>query len=373
MIASATVGVFSSAGAADARAFSPAPHAGTLADPWPGSAIVSAILSLPASGGTVLVADGIWQFNSSLSVLNQNNVSLVGNSTNAHLLFTGAGQLNIGREGTSAIQGLLISSLTIDANNLPSNNVEVPFWVWNCQGCVMTGTTILGNANGSVPAVEFIGGINNSIIGNSVVGFAGGPQLQLNPLADGTDSQFNISQNTIDSANLYFLGLSNTQVTQNHLTNKTLGNTIAIYYCGGFDYQITGVLIDGNTIDASNSNSALISALPNELNGNSLFNDVTISNNVITGTVARIAVQNYDPDCLLNCPGIGEKYNTVIIGNTLTSAWTGSTINLQGGTTGLVDGVWVAGNTLIGNGLTPNTISQDAHTYEVTIGVNSGL
>jgi hypothetical protein len=104
MSASATVGVLSSTGF-DARTFSPSPHAGTLADPWPGSAIVSAILSLPDSGGTVWVADGIWQFSSSLSAGKKNNVSLVGNSTNAHLLFSGLGQLEFGDQDiTSAIQ-----------------------------------------------------------------------------------------------------------------------------------------------------------------------------------------------------------------------------------------------------------------------------
>ena len=36
----------------DATQFSSVPHAGTLADPWPGNAIQQALLALPSTGGT---------------------------------------------------------------------------------------------------------------------------------------------------------------------------------------------------------------------------------------------------------------------------------------------------------------------------------
>jgi hypothetical protein len=270
----------------------------------------------------------------------------------------------------------MISSLTIDANNLSSNSNNVALWVWNCQGCIMVGNTILGNINGSVPAVEFIGGGNNSIVGNSIVGSpSGGAQLQINPLGTTLNSQFTISQNTFDSSNLLVIGLDNVQVTNNYFSNKTLGNMIAIFYCGGWNYAVSGYLIDGNTIDATfgGMNGSVISAVPNDPGGLSIINDVTISNNVIIATGASISVQNFDEWCLLNCQAVGEKYNTVIKGNILISAWFGSMLNLAGGTTGIVDRVWVDGNTLIGSGGTPNAIYQDAQTYNVTIGVNSGL
>ena len=50
----------------DARNFSATPHAGTVADPWPESAIANAIAALPSTGGTVMIANGVWSINSPL-------------------------------------------------------------------------------------------------------------------------------------------------------------------------------------------------------------------------------------------------------------------------------------------------------------------
>src|SRR5215475_6809457 len=89
----------------DARNFSPAPHAGTEADPWPGQASVDALKSLPSNGGTVSVADGIWTFGSVIEVNDVNNFTLKGESLNAELRFTDNAQLWFGsaRGGTGGI------------------------------------------------------------------------------------------------------------------------------------------------------------------------------------------------------------------------------------------------------------------------------
>src|SRR5215831_4070233 len=71
----------------DARQFSTIAHAGTVADPWPGTAIQRALMALPATGGTVMVADGVWNIDS-LLLVDSNNFNLVGQSRNAQLMFT---------------------------------------------------------------------------------------------------------------------------------------------------------------------------------------------------------------------------------------------------------------------------------------------
>src|SRR5215831_6987400 len=92
------------------KSFSAAPHAGTKSDPWPGSAITRAINSLPQSGGTVIVDDGIWLFDSD-QVASRGNFVLQGSSLNAQLIFT-TGSLKIGAEG--GIFDVTISTLTVD-------------------------------------------------------------------------------------------------------------------------------------------------------------------------------------------------------------------------------------------------------------------
>src|SRR5262249_17758879 len=93
----------------DARQFSTIAHAGTVADPWPGTAIQRALMALPATGGTVMVADGVWNIDS-LLLVDSNNFNLVGQSRNAQLMFTGAGQMWFG--SANGISNATLSSLT---------------------------------------------------------------------------------------------------------------------------------------------------------------------------------------------------------------------------------------------------------------------
>jgi hypothetical protein len=99
LVASAAVGgrtlaAGTQAATVDARSFATAPHAGTMSDPWPSSAITRAVNSLPQSGGTVIVDDGIWLFDSD-QLVSRGNFVLQGSSLNAQLIFT-AGTLIIG-------------------------------------------------------------------------------------------------------------------------------------------------------------------------------------------------------------------------------------------------------------------------------------
>src|SRR5215813_14883291 len=70
-----------------------------------------AINSLPQSGGTVIVDDGIWLFDSD-QLVSRGHFVLQGSSLNAQLIFT-TGSLQIGAEGTD-IFDVTISTTTVD-------------------------------------------------------------------------------------------------------------------------------------------------------------------------------------------------------------------------------------------------------------------
>src|SRR5215468_2012978 len=110
------------------KSFSAAPHAGTMSDPWPGSAITSAINSLPQSGGTVIVDDGIWLFDRDQQV-SRGNFILQGSSLNAQLIFT-SGILKIGVEGTD-IFDVTISTLTVDQSSANIHALQA-VQLWQC-------------------------------------------------------------------------------------------------------------------------------------------------------------------------------------------------------------------------------------------------
>src|SRR5262245_34075034 len=235
----------------DARQFSTVTHAGTVSDPWPGTAILSALMALPATGGTVTVADGVWKIDSPLQLNGVNNFNLVGQSINAQLMFTGAGQMWFGSAG-GGVSNATISTLTINANTLTMASPQSAMRISNAQNVSFNNNQILGDQNGSIPAVFFEGGSNNQFLNNTITaGSGGGAPLQLQALGGTPNSGFVVSQNTFDSSNLLLIGLNNTNVTNNYFSNQTLGNFIGIEISGPYDGTSQNITIDGNTLDAS--------------------------------------------------------------------------------------------------------------------------
>jgi Right handed beta helix region len=231
----------------------------------------------------------------------------------------------------------------------------------------------VGHQNNSIPAVFFEGGSNNQFLNNTITaGPQGGAALQLQALADTPNSDFVVSQNTFDSSNLLLIGLNNSKVTNNNFSNRTLANTIAILVCGPWTGTSQNITIDGNTLDASiGQNGAIISGLPNDPGGMSNIDGFSITNNILKGTGSGIAVQSFDQSNFTDNTLIGNnKTNVTITGNQLSSLWTGSTINIRGGA-GSVDTVLVQSNTLQNSAGAQNVITQDNHTYNVTIRNNS--
>src|SRR5215471_19977447 len=126
--------------------FSAAPHAGTKSDPWPSSAITRAINSLPQSGGTVIVDDGIWLFDSD-QLVSRGNFVLQGSSLNAQLIFT-TGSLIIGAVGTD-IFDVTFSTLTVDAssaNAVSPNNEGEAVQLWQCNSCELSDSVLYGHS-----------------------------------------------------------------------------------------------------------------------------------------------------------------------------------------------------------------------------------
>jgi hypothetical protein len=361
----------------DARDFSPdGLHAGTLADPWPGVAIKDAIDSLSSATGRVVVADGIWLFDAAALTVDQNNWTLEGQSLDAVLRFTGTGQLWFGSAsgGTGGVSDAAWKNLTIDATGLDAQSNQAALRFSNAQVFSFTDNKLLGHSNGAVPAMFFEGGGNVEIMGNEFIAPSGGDStLQIQSLGGTANSGFVVSENTWDSGELVVIGLNDVQVTNNHLHNATLGNSIGILVCGSFDGSVSNILVDSNIVDAGGANGAVISGLPNDPGGLSIIDDFRITNNTIIGTGASIHCQSFDGNNYLDNTLLGnEKTNVVITGNSLSSSFGGSGIDCRGGA-GKVDTVEVAFNTLTNSDAIPSGISTDANTFNANIHDNTGV
>src|SRR5262249_54155055 len=333
-------------------------------------AIQRALMALPATGGTVMVADGVWNIDS-LLLVDSNNFNLVGQSRNAQLMFTGAGQMWFG--SASGISNATISTLTINANTLTMASPQSAMRVSNAQNCSFTNNQILGHQNGSIPAVFFEGGSNNQFLNNTITaGPQGGAPLQLQDLGGTPNSGFVVSHNTFDSSNLQLIGLNNTKVTNNYFSNRTQGNNfIGILVAGPYTGTSHNITIDSNTLDATvvpgHENGAIISGLPQDPGGTSNIDGFFITNNIIKGTGSFIAAQSNDPNNFVASSFAGDnKTNVTITGNQLSSLWGGSTIDIRGGA-GSVDKVLVQSNTLQNSAGAQNVILEDAHATNATI------
>src|SRR5262249_13849879 len=235
-----------------------------------------------------------------------------------------------------------ISTLTINANTSPQSAM----WFSNAQNCSFNNNQILGDQNGSIPAVVFEGGSNNQFLNNTITaGSGGGAPLQLQALGGAPNSGFVVSQNTFDSSNLVLIGLNNTEVTNNYFSNRTLDNSIGILIAGPYGGTSQNITIDGNTLDASiGNNGAIISGLPQDPGGTSNIDGFSITNNILKGTATLIAVQSLDQSNFTDNTLIGSnKTNVTITGNQLSSLYAGSTIDIRAGA-GSVDKVLVQSN-----------------------------
>jgi hypothetical protein len=349
-----------------AETFSPTPHAGTMSDPWPGSAIVAAINSLPSTGGTVMVHNGVWNFTSDQTVL-RGNFTLQGASLNAHLIFT-TGSLIVGQYDAD-IANVTFSTLTLDASNLSTNEQAVQ-WV-RCGGCNLTSSLIYGHTAAALAAFFVNGGSNITVSGNKFTSLAaGGGQLQINPLSETTNSGYLISNNEFDSVNLLIIAVNNIHVTENLMHNPTLASMVGILFSSNLAPTST-YLFDYNTIDTDigdGGQGAIISGIPQDPGEAGKISNITIDHNTLSGSPV-IAATYFDPGCVATCPAEDKTYNFRVTNNNLSSSW-GSIIDVSGGDTGLVNGATISGNTF--SPAPNNAITKDNHSYNVQI-INNSL
>ena len=351
-----------------AKSFSAAPHAGTKSDPWPGSAITRAINSLPQSGGIVIVDDGIWLFDSDQRV-SRGNFVLQGSSLNAQLIFT-TGTLKIGAEGTD-IFDVTISTLTVDQSSADINVLQA-VQLWQCNSCELSDSVLYGHSNNSLAVFITFGGSDGRILGNKFLSLsAGGAQLQINPLADSSNSGFLVANNELDSVGILIIGANNIHVTSNYIHNQTLRNFIAMMFASGTT-PTSNLLFDYNVLDGAfvYGQGAVISGLPQDPNRSGVITNITIDHNTVRGGTAIIAANDYDSETLATAPDISQTYNIQITNNSLESQSGGEAIiDVRGGGSGSVNGAWIDGNILeFGQ---RNMILQDDHSYDVRIGSNS--
>ena len=351
-----------------AKSFSAAPHAGTKSDPWPGSAITRAINSLPQSGGIVIVDDGIWLFDGDQRV-SRGNFVLQGSSLNAQLIFT-TGTLKIGAEGTD-IFDVTISTLTVDQSSANINALQA-VQLWQCNSCELSDSVLYGHSNNSLAVFITFGGSDGRILGNKFLSLsAGGAQLQINPLADSSNSGFLVANNELDSVGILIIGANNIHVTSNYIHNQTLRNFIAMMFASGTT-PTSNLLFDYNVLDGAfvYGQGAVISGLPQDPNRSGVITNITIDHNTVRGGTAIIAANDYDSETLATAPDISQTYNIQITNNSLESQSGGEAIiDVRGGGSGSVNGAWIDGNILeFGQ---RNMILQDDHSYDVRIGSNS--
>ena len=324
-----------------------------------------------------MVADGIWQIDSQFKVNNINNFSLVGQSLNARLKFVGAnGQIWFGSNWLR-VQSATFSTLTIDVGKSQSNASGLI--ITSCDNCFLIDSDVIGHPVSGVVPLTIEGGNNFQILRNHFSPsseYGTSLQVQSGPGAPGTTgSGFVIADNTFDSAGITVIGLDHTTVRNNYLHNRMLGQWVGITVCGTFGGTAYDIIIDSNIVDATvvsgRENGASISGLPNDPGGTSNIDGFHFTNNIVKGTVATIAVETFDQNCLLNCNPLGNKSNVTITGNQLSSLWGGANIDISGGTYGTVDTVLVEANTLKNSARAENKIIQDNHTYNATIRNNS--
>src|SRR5215831_17369464 len=273
-----------------AKSFSAAPHAGTKSDPWPGSAITRAINSLPQSGGTVIVDDGIWLFDSN-QVVSRGNFVLQGSSLNALLIFT-TGSLKIGAEGTN-IFDVTISTLTVDGSSANINAAEA-VQLWQCNSCELSDSVLYGHSNNSRAVFITFGGSDGRILRNKFLSrSAGGSQLQINPLSNTSNSGFLVANNELDSVNMLIIGMNDIHVTGNYMHNQTLRNFIVMMFASE-SRPTSNLLFDYNVIDAAfvYGQGAVISGIPQDPNQSGIIENITIDHNTLRGGSAIIAAND---------------------------------------------------------------------------------
>lgn len=309
--------------------------------------------------------------------ITRSNVTLDG-SAGATIIFRGWGRLWFSSSSaeTIPVSNIHLRGIQFDMAGVePQSREQVD--LRNCHGCSVT-ESVFGTRPlfAEIATLIFEGGRDGRVLNNRFIdGF-----LQLNPLGSASpNTGFVVSGNDFDSGSILIIGQSNSRIVNNRIHNTRRGNFVHIRVAPAYLGTIENVEIANNTVDglAGQSNGAMIAGLPEDPGGKGTVRGFYIRNNTVRGTTANINVQvaataGQLEDCLQNCQDISDTYDIEIRGNSLFAAWNGTGIDLRGGTYGVVNGGQVYENNLdTGTPGSSHWIALDAHTSNVTIGVNN--
>lgn len=352
-------------------------YAGTDESPWPGSAIANAINKVAAPGQTVFVPAGVWLIDQPI-VVTKSSFTLKGDQQKTVLRFVGDGRLfvNGGEAPTPGVTNVVISNFTMNTEAITADALA-PIHVRNCSGCRASYNQFGDRPNGGAVAVlMFEGGSNGTVNLNSFT-FS---YVQINPLGGTPNSGFLISQNNFNNAAILTIGINASRITRNTMTNTASGGPVMIRVASPNGGMSSDMLVDYNSLDAtldpSKLNFAMIAGVPQDPGLKGTIKKFYVRNNTLRGSIAYINAQvaassDQLDDCIQNCRDLADTYDFQVTGNTLDSRWTGSVVDVRGGTYGFVNGATVSKNTFV----TPvsnavHRVLRDDHSYNIKIGSN---
>lgn len=355
-----------------ASRFSPS-NTGAVTDPWPVSAIVSAIDSLPSSGGIVVIDAGYWDvgrtsITTDLSA--KGRVILVGEESQGtdQLLTTITGSQGQHWSVQNA-KYLTIENVTFDGSSSSSGRSLLTLTA--CSYCTVTHNVWKGMKNPSVAVLLVEGGVGNQVTDNAFTTLTGGGQLQINPLAGTPNSGFVVENNTLDSSSILWIGISNSTLSNNVLTNQTLHNYLSIEWTPPCGSSLSNLTISDNILDASSGygNNAAILGIPEDAGCTGSVSNVTVSSNTVKGLKVIMSIDD------LREPTDNISTNISILNNTFTATVGGAQYVIMDaqGYSGSVSNVLILGNTFQSGSGVGGTLETDNRTSNLTVSGNYGI
>lgn len=215
------------------------------------------------------------------------------------------------------------------------------------------------------------GGVGNQVTDNAFTTLTGGGQLQINPLAGTANSGFVVEHNSLDSSSILWIGVSNSTLSNNVLTNQTLHNYLSIEWTPPCGSSLSNLTIYDNIIDATSGygNNAAILGIPEDAGCTGSVSNVTVSSNTVKGLKVIMSIDD------LREPTDNISTNISILNNTFTAAVSGTQYVIMDaqGYSGSVSNVLILGNTFKSGSGVGGTLETDNRTSNLIVSGNYGI
>jgi parallel beta-helix repeat protein len=313
--------------------------------------IIQALNALPATGGEVVILDGIYNITASINIP-KDNVSLRGNgnattlkrmynSTNTNSGPTAKGLITLNEKSGCKIQGLQVdgnkatytashnygiylyssSNNTVTGNTCNNNNYGIYLYSSSSDNTV-TGNTCNNNNYG----IYLYSSSNNTVTGNTCNNNSYGIYLYLSSNNTVTDNTCNNNNNY----GIYLSSSSNSTVTGNTCNNN---NYYGICLSSSSNNTVTGNTCNNNRNGIYLSSSSNSTVTGNTCNNNNNYGIqlASSSNNTVTGnTCIRGTGQTSDyasDQYTIRLQGTANNYNLISSNNCM-----GKDVVIEGGT-----------------------------------------